>query len=161
MNFIKKIDDLGRIVIPKEVRRFLEIQNNEYMEIKINNDEIILKKYSIIDKKEHDIIKICKIISALTTNNIILTDREKIIYSNIDSLKNKELTSNFKEIIINRKEFKNDLEIVENYKIKEDYKYLNLIIDSDLIGIIIMFGNDVTDIDRLLLEIVSKYINVI
>ena len=29
MNFIKRIDDLGRIVIPKEVRRFLDIQNNE------------------------------------------------------------------------------------------------------------------------------------
>ena len=41
----RRIDDLGRIVIPKEIRKNLKIKENEVLEIFINNDEIILKKY--------------------------------------------------------------------------------------------------------------------
>ena len=41
----RRIDDLGRIVIPKEIRKNLKIKENEVLEIFINNDEIILKPY--------------------------------------------------------------------------------------------------------------------
>lgn len=43
---IRKIDDLGRIVIPIELRRSLNIDTKDSMEIYINEDQIILKKYS-------------------------------------------------------------------------------------------------------------------
>ena len=147
MNFIKRIDDLGRIVIPKEIR--------------INNDEIIIKKHNLLNEKEKDIIKICRTINSITTNNIILTDREKVIYSNINELLNKELSTELKEVITNRKEFNKSIEIVKEYKIESNYISKNIIIDSDSTGIIIMFGNNLTEKDKILLEIVSKYINTI
>ena len=44
---VRRIDDLGRVVIPKEVRRSMNIQENEPLEIytDVHNGEIILKKY--------------------------------------------------------------------------------------------------------------------
>ena len=42
---VRKIDDLGRIVIPKEIRNLLNIQNNDNIEIYIDNKNIILTKY--------------------------------------------------------------------------------------------------------------------
>ena len=42
---IRRIDELGRIVIPKEIRRSLRIKEGENIEILIDNDNIILKKY--------------------------------------------------------------------------------------------------------------------
>ena len=46
---IKRIDDLGRIIIPKEIRRTLNIKEGEPFEIFIgNNNEIIFKKISTI-----------------------------------------------------------------------------------------------------------------
>ena len=42
---IRRIDELGRIVIPKEIRRNLGIRDGESIEIYIENDNIILKKY--------------------------------------------------------------------------------------------------------------------
>ena len=161
MNFIKRIDDLGRIVIPKEIRRTLCIQNNENMEIRINNDEIIIKKHNLLNEKEKDIIKICRTINSVSNNSIILTDREKVIYSNINELLNKELSTELKEVITNRKEFNKSIEIVKEYKIESNYISKNIIIDSDSTGIIIMFGNNLTEKDKILLEIVSKYINTI
>ena len=45
---IRKIDELGRIVIPKEIRRTLHIRETDSMEIFTDDDgAIILKKYSM------------------------------------------------------------------------------------------------------------------
>ena len=43
---IRRIDDLGRIVIPKELRKTLRIKTGESLEIFVEGDDIILKKYS-------------------------------------------------------------------------------------------------------------------
>lgn len=42
---IKKIDDLGRIAIPKEIRRALRLMGGDSIEIIQENNTIILKKY--------------------------------------------------------------------------------------------------------------------
>ena len=40
---IRRIDELGRIVIPKEIRKSLRIKEGESLEILIDNEDIILK----------------------------------------------------------------------------------------------------------------------
>ena len=48
---VRRIDDLGRVVVPKEIRRTLRIREGDPMEIFTNHDgEIILKKYSPIER---------------------------------------------------------------------------------------------------------------
>lgn len=42
---VRKIDDLGRIVIPKELRRTMEIAEGDPLEIYVEGEMIILKKY--------------------------------------------------------------------------------------------------------------------
>lgn len=42
---IRHIDELGRIVIPKEMRRKMDIQNNDPVEIFVEGDHILLSKY--------------------------------------------------------------------------------------------------------------------
>lgn len=42
---IKKIDDLGRITIPKEIRRMFQIKEGELLEVFVEKDAIIFKKY--------------------------------------------------------------------------------------------------------------------
>ncbi len=42
---VRKVDELGRIVIPIELRRVLGIEERDPMEIYVNEDMIILKKY--------------------------------------------------------------------------------------------------------------------
>ncbi|AQQ55490.1 AbrB/MazE/SpoVT family DNA-binding domain-containing protein [Planococcus lenghuensis] len=43
---IRKMDPLGRIVVPKELRRTLDIENGDPIEIFVEEDLIILKKYN-------------------------------------------------------------------------------------------------------------------
>ena len=42
---IRKVDDLGRIVLPIELRRMLDIAERDELEIYMENDQIILRKY--------------------------------------------------------------------------------------------------------------------
>ena len=43
---VRKVDDLGRVVIPKEIRRVLEIDDRAALEIYVDGDKVILKKYT-------------------------------------------------------------------------------------------------------------------
>ena len=46
----RRIDELGRLVIPKEIRNNLKIKNNDQVEISIIDNKIILSKFNILDK---------------------------------------------------------------------------------------------------------------
>ena len=43
---VRKLDDLGRIVIPKEIRKYIGIKEGDSLEIFVDKDEIILRKYN-------------------------------------------------------------------------------------------------------------------
>ena len=47
---IRRIDELGRIVIPKEIRKSLRIKDGENIEILIDNDNVILKRFSEMNR---------------------------------------------------------------------------------------------------------------
>ena len=46
IGIVRKIDELGRIVIPKEMRKRMDIGNNDPVEIYVEGDKIILTKYA-------------------------------------------------------------------------------------------------------------------
>lgn len=43
---VRQLDKLGRIVLPKELRKVFDIENEDSLEIYVEDDKIILKKYS-------------------------------------------------------------------------------------------------------------------
>lgn len=48
---VKRIDYLGRVAIPKEIRRAMKLREGDFLEIYTNAcDEVIFKKYSSIDE---------------------------------------------------------------------------------------------------------------
>ena len=50
---VRRIDELGRIVLPAELRRTLNIGERETMEIFVDGSSIVLKKYSPFQGQEH------------------------------------------------------------------------------------------------------------
>lgn len=44
---VRRIDDLGRVVIPREIRKQFGIEEGDPLEILVNKDEIILRKYDV------------------------------------------------------------------------------------------------------------------
>ena len=60
---VRRIDDLGRVVIPKEIRRTMRIREGDPLEIFVSNEgEVIFKKYSPISElaaSQHSIVRCC------------------------------------------------------------------------------------------------------
>ncbi len=96
---VRRIDELGRIVIPKEIRKTLHIKNGENLEIFTQNDNIVLKKYSELGNLKELSDTITKSLNQLLKENILITDTDKFI-SIEGKLKNKYLKQEISEQIL-------------------------------------------------------------
>ena len=76
---VRRIDELGRIVIPKEVRKTLKIKSGDPIEIFINENTIMLNKYSPLSANVKEIEDLCKTLSQVSEKSVIITDTEKVI----------------------------------------------------------------------------------
>ena len=77
---VRRIDDLGRVVIPKEIRRTLRIREGDPLEIYTEKDgEVIFKKYSPMGELQDFASQICESIGKNTGHIAAVADRDTII----------------------------------------------------------------------------------
>ena len=77
---VRRIDDLGRVVIPKEIRRTLRIREGDPLEIFTASDgEVIFKKYSPMGELSEFSGQYSDILSRTADLPVIITDRDHVI----------------------------------------------------------------------------------
>jgi AbrB family transcriptional regulator (stage V sporulation protein T) len=77
---VRRIDDLGRVVIPKEIRRTLRIREGDPLEIFVDRDgEVILKKYSPIGELGDFAKEYAESLNESTSHTTLICDRDVII----------------------------------------------------------------------------------
>ena len=140
---IRRIDELGRIVIPKEIRKNLGIREGDNLEILIENDKLTLQKFSKITNYQEDIKNIIYNIARSFNIKINFYDREKLIYSTDNYFKNINVQKIINDIINDRKEETIEL---ENYKLF----CKPIIILSDVTGILVFeVNNNMNEINKI------------
>ena len=77
---VRRIDDLGRVVVPKEIRRTLRIREGDPLEIFTDREgEIVLKKYSPIGELPTFSEDYAESLAKSTGYTVCITDKEKVI----------------------------------------------------------------------------------
>lgn len=77
---VRRIDDLGRVVIPKEIRRTLRIREGDPLEIYTDKDgEVIFKKYSLMGDLQVVASQICETLNKTTGCPVVICDRDTVI----------------------------------------------------------------------------------
>ena len=77
---VRRIDDLGRIVIPKEIRRTLRIRESDPLEIFTDREgEIILKKYSPIGEMSTFAKQYAESLAQASGHGALIADRDQFI----------------------------------------------------------------------------------
>ena len=77
---VRRIDDLGRVVIPKEIRKTLRIKEGDPLEIFTDREgQVILKKYSPIGELSEFAIGYAETLSKTTGHIACITDKDTII----------------------------------------------------------------------------------
>lgn len=148
---VRRIDDLGRIVIPKEIRRTMQMKEGDAVEIFTQQDnEIVLKKYSMMKSISRISQKYADTLYKVSGLNCVICDESKVIAYAGQGKKeflNKKITSDAEDIESSRrpyfKQFPNEkaLYLFENSELAT-IGVTPIIAEGDCAGVIAVLDND-------------------
>ena len=79
---VRRIDDLGRVVIPKEIRRTMRIREGDPLEIYTNSEgEVIFRKYSAIGEMSENAGSVAEIMTKLAGCPVLIFDKDHVVAS--------------------------------------------------------------------------------
>lgn len=156
---VRKIDELGRIVLPKELRKCLNINTGDDFQIRLEDEKIILEKYSYLKNYEKEIISIINCFISETSYDISLVINSKIINKN-----NEIIDPKLDRLIQERKMFEckniEELHLNDNLVIEGRYIILPIVVNSDLLGSLIIVSKDniinIEKTSKLLLKLIKS-----
>lgn len=149
---VRRIDDLGRIVIPKEIRRTLRIRESDPLEIFTDREgEIILKKYSPIGEMTTFAKQYTESLAQVSGHTALIADRDQFIAiaGGYKNLMNKPISKQLEDKITNRENVlasrgdRNFIQISE--EANEEYQHeaiAPIICEGDVIGAVVLIEND-------------------
>ena len=146
---VRRIDELGRIVIPKEIRKSLRIKNGDNLEITVDGENITLRKYSQIENATDMAAVYVESFYQVLKYNVIVTDTDKIV-AIAGNLKKKYLNMGISDTVLRmierRDTFverkKKEIEISPGFKEFGYYAVATIINNGDSIGSVIILSLD-------------------
>lgn len=145
---IRRIDNLGRIVIPKEIRSTLRIKNGDNLEIYVNeNDDIVLRKFSIIDKLFDLSSSITESINSVTRGVAIITNNDTYISvcgKHKRSIEGESISNEVSDIISGTNDISKGkgIYLTSDKSFDEFYLIVPIISSGDKVGAIILLSDD-------------------
>ena len=147
---VRRNDDLGRIVIPKEIRRTLRIREGDPLEIYTEaNGEVIFKKYSPIGEMSPFASQYAEVLYKASSLPTLICDRDHVVAAAVVSKKEfleRRITQSTEDLMENRENFsanssKNSITPKEGIDRKASIIY-PIIASGDVTGAVIMLASD-------------------
>lgn len=165
---VRRIDELGRIVIPKEIRKNLKIRDGESIEIFTDNsNQIILKKYSLSEDYTIIIKSYIESIYQTLKKDVLITDRDKYL-TGIGDLKKdceqKEI-SDYLIRLIDKREIKKEnssaeIELYNGKKYVGNYLIYPIISAGESIGLLMLLSknSEITKEDENVIQVAANFL---
>ncbi|MBE5733619.1 MAG: AbrB/MazE/SpoVT family DNA-binding domain-containing protein [Clostridiales bacterium] len=152
---VRRIDELGRLVIPKEIRKVLRIKDGDPLEIYASKDQLVLKKYSPICSLTEYAKSVADGIENLTEKTCFVTDGDALVYTSNSKYKEFEgrdlseqmekILKERKSVMISRSDGGHIVPIVKGNDMEaENQIIVPIITNGDCFGAITLFDKDKT-----------------
>ena len=152
---VRRIDELGRLVIPKEIRRVLRIREGDPLEIYASKDQLVLKKYSPVCSLTEYAKSVADGIESLTEKTCFVTDCDAVIYASNSKYREFEgqnlseqmekILKERKSVMISRSDGGQIVSIIKGNDMEaENQIIVPIISNGDCYGAIILFDKDKT-----------------
>ena len=100
---IRRVDELGRIVLPREMRKMLNVRVGSKLEIGIvDGNKFLLSKYSDMVSLKEFSDAVASSISVSIEHDVLISDMENILSSNKKKYIHKQLSEEVQELIYNK-----------------------------------------------------------
>lgn len=151
---VRRIDELGRVVIPKEIRKTLRIKEGDPLEIYTEKDELVFKKFSPFEPYSAMAENVANSIYQVTEKPCIITDTDNVICvsGNSKDIVGKSISNDIESIlkeresiIINREDGGKTFPIFKGEELKtENMIVVPIISRGDCFGSISIISNEKT-----------------
>ncbi len=167
---VRRIDDLGRVVIPKEIRRTMRIREGDPLEIYTERDgEVIFKKYSPIGELGDFALTYAETLNKTAGVPTLITDRDNIIaVSGISKkeLMEKRVSGDIENLMSGKESFKSQgfdsgLAVAEGVDEYNAGVVVPIVSEGDTIGSVIFImrdSQDPTDTEVKLAEAAANFL---
>lgn len=158
---VRRIDEFGRITVPKDMRDKLKIKDDEFIELVLDEEGIVLKKHLPLSKNEFFYDSYAKVINLETGINIAISDRDTIVATAgtadfKEKYLNKPVSVYLDEIIKNRDIIKSDrneeLVLAEGTKEKGRCIIAPICSEESAIGTVIICSESEEELDEFLVK---------
>lgn len=149
---VRRIDDLGRIVIPKEIRRTLRIRETDPLEIYTDREgQVILKKYSPIGEMTTFAKQYAESLAQVSGHAVLIADRDQFVAAagGYKQLLGKPVSRQIEEASQNRETIlasRGDRNFIsvsqENEEAYQHEAITPILCEGDVIGSVILLQND-------------------
>ena len=152
---VRRIDDLGRVVIPKEIRKTLRIKEGEPLEIFTDREgQVILKKYSPIGELSEFATGYAETLSKTTGHIACITDKDTVIAVSGGAKKElleQNISTELEKLMDDKEKYtskeNNDLAIPITKNENKERRYNSQVVypiisDGDVIGTVILLSKD-------------------
>ena len=149
---VRRIDDLGRVVIPKEIRRTMRIREGDPLEIFTDKDgEVIFKKYSPIGELGSFASQYAETLAKTSGHGVCITDKDVVIAVSgapKKELMDKKISSDVEKVMNETSPYalkhpdEKAIPIVEGIEKYSISICMPIISEGDSIGTVIFFGTD-------------------
>ena len=136
---VRRMDELGRVVIPKEMRRTMHLREGEELEIFADGDGLFLKKYSAISALGPIVHEYARVVSQMLSADVFVVDTDGVLSSGGAPLDEHTLSTKVSEIISSRK--RRVLENAAALRAGDVYPYLAVypvLAHGDLFGALVV-----------------------
>ena len=165
---VRRIDELGRIVIPKEIRKNMRIKSGDNLEVFLEGDDIVLRKYSPIENLSDVTYNYVESFNQVLKHNIIVTDRDKVVAIS-GNLKKKYMGKSISEFtdrsIERRDSFVERQKKGVSFVLGEEevcyYSFSSIVNNGDAIGSVIILSTEIpiTDSEEKMAVILSNILS--
>ena len=166
---VRRIDDLGRVVVPKEIRRTLKIREGDPLEIYTDREgEIVLKKYSPLGEIRLFASQYADSLASFVEHTVIVTDRDTVVAvsGGRKHLLERNITRQFENVLENRTlvcEDTRQIRITDNDEEEVQKAIQPIICQGDMVGSITMMvkkeGRKVSDTEIKMLEVAASFLS--
>ena len=151
---VRRIDELGRVVVPKEIRRTLRIREGDPLEIFTNRDgEVILKKYSPIGELDNFAKQYAEALGQTSGQMIMIWDRDQVVAASGGAKKEnigKKISKDVENLIDEREVFTTHNSLKKGIAIIEEGEEPSMgeviypiICEGDAVGAVAIIGKDI------------------
>ena len=172
---VRRIDDLGRVVIPKEIRKTLRIKEGDPLEIFTDKEgEVILKKYSPIGELSEFATEYAETLAKTTGHIACITDKDTVIAVSGASKKDfleQGISEELERILEDKENYtskeNNDISVPITKNDNKERKFNSQVVypiisDGDVIGSVILLSKDsrtkMTEVEQKVVQSAASFL---